>query len=342
MTIAAAQDTLPSMQPNPVADILHANNVILAPMAGVTEAPFRAICKRFGAGLTYTEMVSATGLHHAPNNPTALKLLTIDPAEKPAGVQLFGGDPQMMAEQAAAICGRYGSDVALVDINMGCPVAKVASKGEGAGLMRDPEKAAAIVRAVVAAVEVPVTVKFRKGYLAEEDTAVEFAIAMEEAGASAVAVHGRTRSQFYHGEADWDVIARVKAAVGVPVIGSGDVMSGSDAKRMLDETGCDAVMVARGAQGNPWIFREARALIDRGEVVEGPGHVERIEMAREHGRALVEFAGPRAVVRMRKHVAWYVHGMPGASHARDAVNACRTPEELDALLTEYRSYVESL
>lgn len=327
---------------NPVAEILAANNVILAPMAGVTEAPFRAICRRFGAGLTYTEMVSATGLHHHPDSPTALKLLTIYPEESPAGVQLFGGDPAMMAEQAARIARTYAGDVALIDVNMGCPVSKVATKGEGCGLMRDPERAAAIIRAMVAAVDVPVTAKFRKGYAEGEDTAVEFALAMQEAGVSAVAVHGRTRSQFYHGHADWGAIARVKDAVSVPVIGSGDVFSAADAKRMLDETGCDAVMVARGSQGNPWIFREARALIDRGEVLDPPTHVERIEMAREHAAALVEFVGGHAVPRMRKHVAWYVHGMPGASHARERVNAAKTPEELDALLVEYREYVEGL
>ncbi|MDZ4168826.1 MAG: tRNA dihydrouridine synthase DusB [Coriobacteriia bacterium] len=325
-----------------VRELLAAKNVLLAPMAGVTEAPFRGICKRFGAGLTYTEMVSATGLHHSPDSPTARKLLSYHPAEVPYGVQLFGADPTMMAEQAAAILARYPDTVALVDINMGCPVAKVANKGEGAGLMRTPERAAEVVAAVVAAVDVPVTVKFRKGFGPEDDTAVEFALAMEDAGVAAVAVHGRTRAQFYHGEADWDVIARVKAALTVPVIGSGDVLTAAAAKAMLDETGCDAVMAARGAQGNPWIFREARALIDHGETLPPPTWYERIEMAREHAAALVEFSGERAVVRMRKHVAWYIHGMPGASHVREKVNACRSHAELDRLLTEYRAYLEGL
>ncbi len=323
-------------------ELLGENNVLLAPMAGVTEAPFRGICKRFGAGLTYTEMVSATGLHHSPESPTARQLLSYHPSEVPYGVQLFGADPQMMAEQAAAILARYPDTVALIDINMGCPVTKVATKGEGAGLMRTPDRAAAIVAAVRAAVDVPVTAKFRRGFGPGEDTAVEFALALREAGVSAVAVHGRTRSQFYHGEADWDVIARVKAAVDVPVIGSGDVLSASAARDMLARTGCDAVMVARGAQGNPWIFREARALIDRGEVIDPPTWFERVEMAREHAAALVEFAGERAVVRMRKHVAWYVHGMPGASHVRERVNECRTHAELDTMLKEYCHYLEGL
>lgn len=327
---------------NRVAQLLAANNVLLAPMAGVTEAPFRAICKRFGAGLTYTEMVSAAGLHHHPDAPTARKLLAFDPSEVPYGVQIFGGDPFLMAEQSAAICERYPETIALIDINMGCPVAKIANKGEGAGLMRDPERAADIVRACVAAVPLPVTVKFRKGFGPDDDTAVEFALAMEEAGASALAVHGRTRSQFYHGEADWLCIARVKDAVSVPVIGSGDVYSAGDVKAMFEDTGCDAVMVARGAQGNPWIFREARALLDEKMIAPAPTPLERVDMAREHASALVAFAGIHAVARMRKHVAWYVHGMPGASHVREHVNAARTPAELDNLLAEYRVYLEGL
>lgn len=327
---------------NPVADILAANNVLLAPMAGVTEAPFRGICKRYGAGLTYTEMVSATGLHHHPDSPTAKKLLSYHPLEVPYGVQLFGGDPFLMAEQAAEICRRYPDTVALIDINMGCPVPKVAGKGEGAGLMRDPKRAAEIVRAVVAASPVPVTVKFRKGFAEGEDTAVEFGLAMEEAGASALAVHGRTRSQYYHGEADWGCIARVKAAVSVPVIGSGDIYSAGDVNAMFEDTGCDAVMVARGAQGNPWIFREARALLDDGEVLPPPSHRERIGVAREHASALVEFVGVHAVPRMRKHVAWYCHGLPGASHVRARVNECKSPDELDSLLVDYLEYLESL
>lgn len=312
-------------------------------MAGVTEAPFRAICKRFGAGLTYTEMVSAAGLHHHPESRTAAKLLSFDESEVPYGVQLFGGDGFLLAEQARVIVERYGDNVALVDINMGCPVPKVANKGEGAGLMRDPARAALIVEACVRAVApVPVTVKFRKGFAEGEDTAVEFARRMEDAGASALAIHGRTRAQYYQGAADWGAISRVKAAVSVPVMGSGDVMSAADAKRMLEETGCDAVMIARGAQGNPWIFAQARALIDIGRTLAPPTWFERIDMAREHAAALVDFMGSHAVARMRKHVAWYVHGMPGASHCRERVNSTTTPEELDAILVEYRAYLEGL
>lgn len=323
-----------------VAATLARNTVLLAPMAGVTEAPFRGICKRLGAGLTYTEMVSAKGLHYNPEGTGSRNLLTMSPEETPCAVQIFGAEPEMMAAQAAAICERYGDDVALIDINMGCPVAKVVNKCEGSALMRKPDLAARIVREVVAAVPVPVTVKFRKGWDDSEVNGVEFALAMQEAGASALAVHGRTRAQFYRGPADWSAIGAVKRAVDVPVIGSGDVFSADDVVRMIAETGVDAVMVARGAQGNPWIFREARALIDRGERIDPPSALERIDMAREHAAALVEFAGEHAYFRMRKHVAWYIHGMPGASIVRGRVNDCRDYAELDALLVEYREFID--
>jgi len=322
-------------------DLLPVGSMVLGPMAGVTEAPFRGICKRMGAALTYTEMISAKGLHYNPDAAVTRALLTFDPAETPCAVQLFGSEPDIMAEQAARVVAEYGTDVACIDINMGCPVSKVVGRGEGAGLMRTPQLAAEIVTRVAAATGVPVTVKFRKGWDDAEANAAEFARAMEAAGAAAVCVHGRTRQQFYRGTADWDVIARVKAAVSVPVIGSGDVFSAADAIAMLERTGVDAVMVARGAQGNPWLFREARALFDSGEVLEPPTAVERVDMAREHARALVAFGGERAVIRMRKHVGWYIVGMPGASRVRDRVNHAITSADLDALLAEYRSHLET-
>jgi tRNA-dihydrouridine synthase B len=321
--------------------MLAENPVLLAPMAGVTEAPFRGICKRMGAGLTYTEMVSAKGLHFNPDSAVSAKLLTFSPEETPCAVQLFGADPAVMAIQAASICERYGDDVALIDINMGCPVAKVVAKGEGSSLMRDPDLAAALVESVVAAVSVPVTVKFRSGWDASEVNAVSFARRMESAGAAALGVHGRTREQFYKGKADWGLIGEVKRAVSVPVLGSGDVFSAADALRMLEETGVDGVMVARGAQGNPWIFREARALLSGSEPVAPPTPFERIDMAIEHAAALVEFGGERAVVRMRKHVAWYLADMPGATFARTGVNRCLTYAELVDLLGAYRSHLEA-
>ncbi|MDO8964251.1 MAG: tRNA dihydrouridine synthase DusB [Coriobacteriia bacterium] len=321
---------------NPVAEILRRGNVVLGPMAGITEAPFRGICKRLGAGLTYTEMVSAKGLHYNPDGEVSRTLLTFSPDETPCAVQLFGADPVMMAEQARAIVERSGADVALIDINMGCPVTKVVAKGEGSALMRVPALAAAIVEAVVAGCGVPVTAKFRKGWDSSDVNAVEFARAMEAAGASAVAVHGRTRDQFYRGKADWDVLAAVKEAVSIPVIGSGDVFSASDAKAMLDRTGVDAVMIARGAQGNPWIFRQCRSLLDDGVECSPPTAFERIDMAREHAAALVAFGGERAFARMRKHVAWYIHGMPDATHVRARANEVGGYRELDDMLLEYR------
>lgn len=321
--------------------LLPTGSVVLGPMAGVTEAPFRGICKRMGASLTYTEMISAKGLHYNPDARASRELLTFDPHETPCAVQLFGSEPALMADRAAWVVAEYGADVACIDINMGCPVTKVVSNGEGSALMRTPGLAAEIVGAVNEAVGVPVTVKFRKGWDDGSINAVEFARAMEAAGASAVCVHGRTRQQFYRGVADWDVIAQVKAAVSVPVIGSGDVFSAADAKAMLERTGADAVMVARGAQGNPWIFREARALIDGGRVLPPPSAIERVAMAREHARALVAFGGEHAVTRMRKHVGWYITGMPGASRVRERVNHITSSAELDALLDEYAAYLES-
>jgi tRNA-dihydrouridine synthase B len=330
---------------SPVADmraLLASRNVVLGPMAGVTEAPFRAICKRMGAGLTYTEMVSAKGLHFNPDGRVSKALLTFAPEEVPCAVQIFGAEPGIMAEQAHGIVERYRPDVACIDINMGCPVTKVVSKGEGCALMRTPELAAEIVRQVSAACDVPVTVKFRRGWSAAEANAVEFAEAMEGAGAAALTVHGRTRDQFYRGRADWDVIAAVKVAVAVPVIGSGDVLCAGDVKAMFEHCAADAVMVARGAQGNPWIFREARALLDRGETSAPPTAFERIDMAREHAGALVAFGGERAFTRMRKHVGWYITGMPGATHVRRLANAAASCRELDDLLAEYRAHLESV
>jgi nifR3 family TIM-barrel protein len=320
--------------------LLPPRSVVLGPMAGVTEAPFRGICKRMGAALTYTEMISAKGLHYNPDSRVSRELLTFDPAEVPCGVQLFGSDPAIMADRAAWVCAEYGDDVALIDINMGCPVTKVVSNGEGSALMRTPELAAEIVTRVAATVPVPVTAKFRAGWDADEINAVEFARAMETAGAAALCVHGRTRKQFYQGAADWGVIAAVKDAVAVPVIGSGDVFSAKDVRAMLEHTGVDAVMVARGAQGNPWIFREARALLDHGETLPPPTALERVEMAREHARSLVAFAGEHAVARMRKHIGWYIVGMPGARHVRERVNHVTSSAELDSLLGDYEGYLQ--
>lgn len=319
--------------------LLAPGSVVLGPMAGITEAPFRGICKRMGARLTYTEMVSAKGLHYNPDSAVSRALLTFSAEEVPCAVQIFGAEPGIMADQAARIVEERGGDVALVDINMGCPMTKVTAKGEGAALMRTPELAARIVSRIAAACTVPVTVKFRAGWDEAEVNAPEFARRMEAAGAAAMAVHGRTREQFYRGRADWGVLAEVKRSVSVPVVGSGDVFSAADARAMLEQTGVDVVMVARGAQGNPWIFREAAALIGRGEVVPPPTAFERIDMAREHARALLAFGGEHTAPRMRKHVGWYIHNMPGATRMREQVNQVATYAALDELLLEYRAYV---
>ncbi len=321
--------------------LLSSARVVLGPMAGVTEAPFRGICKRLGAGLTYTEMVSAKGLHYNPDAAITRGLLVFSPAETPCVVQLFGSDAKMMAEQARGIVERHGEDIAFIDINMGCPVTKVVAKGEGSALMRTPDLAAEMVSRVAEATGVPVSAKFRKGWDQDSVNAVDFAKRMQDAGAAALCVHGRTRGQFYHGKADWDVIAAVKDAVDVPVIGSGDVFSADDVVAMLERTGVDAVMVARGAQGNPWIFAQARALIERGERLAPPTAFERVDMAREHGAALVAFAGEQAFVRMRKHVAWYIKGIPGATHVREQVFRAEDYAALDQLLAEYRDYLGS-
>jgi len=340
--IDSAASSRPASLAADVAAALAANPVLLAPMAGITEAPFRGICKRLGAGLTYTEMVSATGLHHHPDAPAAQRLLALDPDEPTAAVQLFGASPSLMAEAVELVIGRLGERVALIDINMGCPVNKVVAKGEGSGLMRTPELAADVVTAAVSAARgVPVSVKIRSGFEDGEVTAPKFAARMEAAGASAVAIHPRTRSQFYRGRSDWDVIAAVKQAVSVPVIGSGDVMSAADVVAMLERTGADAVMVARGAQGNPWIFREARALLAGEPLPEPPTPFDRIDMAREHMRLLIEFDGDHAFSRMRKHVAWYSAGMPGASHVRARVNSCASAAQIDTMLVEYGDWLRN-
>jgi nifR3 family TIM-barrel protein len=323
---------------SPRADIralLNAANVVLGPMAGVTEAPFRAICKRMGAGLTFTEMVSATGLHYNPDAQVSRALLTLHRDEVPCAVQLFGADPELMAEQARRVVEVYGSDVAVVDVNMGCPVGKVVSKGQGSALMRTPELAARIVERMVDRCGAPVSVKFRTGWDEQSADPVGFARAMEAAGASMLTIHARTRTQFYRGAADWTFIAAVKGAVSIPVIGSGDVFSAGDAARMLEQTGVDAVMVARGARGNPWIFRECRARLDTGVEIAPPTADERIAVAREHAAALVEFGGEHAVARMRKHVAWYLHGLPNAAAMRERAYRADTYEALDGMLADY-------
>ena len=304
------------------------NNVILAPMAGGTDLPFRVLCREQGAGCVVTEMVSAKAVLY--NNKNTRELLQIDPAERPAAVQLFGSEPDIMAEIAARLEeGPYD----YIDVNMGCPVPKIVNNGEGSALMKNPERAKEVLTAMVKAVKKPVTVKFRKGFNDLSVIAVEFAKMAESCGVAAVAVHGRTREQYYSGKADWDIIRQVKEAVRIPVIGNGDIFTPEDAGRMLKETGCDGIMVARGAKGNPWLFGRINHYLDTGEVLPGPSMAEIKAMILRHGRMLVQFKGEGVAMReMRGHMAWYTKGMPHSATLRNEINQVETLEGFVELL----------
>lgn len=304
------------------------NNVILAPMAGVTDLPFRVLCREQGAGCVVTEMVSAKAVLY--NNKNTRELLQIDPAERPAAVQLFGSEPDIMAEIAARLEeGPYD----YIDVNMGCPVPKIVNNGEGSALMKNPERAKEVLTAMVKAVKKPVTVKFRKGFNDLSVNAVEFAKMAESCGVAAVAVHGRTREQYYSGKADWDIIRQVKEAVRIPVIGNGDIFTPEDAGRMLKETGCDGIMVARGAKGNPWLFGRINHYLDTGDVLPGPSMAEIKAMILRHGRMLVQFKGEGVAMReMRGHMAWYTKGMPHSATLRNEINQVETLEGFVELL----------
>jgi len=302
--------------------------IVLAPMAGVTNHAFRLICRQFGAGMVWTDMISSYGIRY--RNPKTLRMFDWTPDERPVAVQIFGADAHVMAA-AAEFVEAAGADI--VDINVGCPVPKVRKTGAGAGLMVDLETARKVMAAVVRAVGVPVTVKTRKGLNEQTVTAVEVARIAEEVGVSAITIHGRTAAQGYSGRADWSIIASVKRAVGIPVIGNGDVKTPGDAKRMFDETGCDAVMIGRAALGNPWIFRRTAHFLKTGELLPEPGHAERIEAAREHLRLMVELLGEeRAMREMRGQIAWYIKGLPGAAQLRRLATQASSLEEMEAAL----------
>ena len=312
-----------------IGNVLLENSYVLGPMAGVTDLPFRLLCKEQGAGLLCMEMVSAKGIFY--NNKNTESLLQIHPEEVPVSLQFFGSDPKIVSEMAKRVEERPFS---ILDINMGCPVPKVVRNGEGSALMKNPKLVYELVSATVKAIKKPVTVKIRKGFDDEHINAVEIAKIIEEAGAAAVAVHGRTREQYYSGKADWEIIRQVKEAVSIPVIGNGDVTSGEKAIAMREQTGCDGVMIARGAQGNPWIFSELLEYERTGRLPDRPDVEEIKQTMLRHARLQIEYKGDFTGIReMRKHVAWYTKGLHGAARLRDRINQVESYAELENLLT---------
>ena len=305
------------------------NDLILGPMAGVTDLPFRLLCKEQGAGLLCMEMVSAKGIMY--NNKNTKFLLTIDERERPVSLQLFGSDPDIISEQAKRI---EELPFDILDINMGCPVPKIVNNGDGSALMKNPLLAGEIIEKTARAIQKPVTVKIRKGFDEEHINAVEMAHIAQESGAAAIAVHGRTREQYYSGKADWEIIRKVKEAVKIPVIGNGDVWTPQDAIDMRKQRGCDGVMIGRGAQGNPWIFKQILHYEQTGELLEKPSPQEVTEMILRHAKMQMEFKGEYTGMReIRKHAAWYTAGYKNSAKLRGKINETETYEELKELLS---------
>ncbi|HIZ65786.1 MAG TPA: tRNA dihydrouridine synthase DusB [Candidatus Blautia pullicola] len=304
------------------------NNLVLAPMAGVTDLPFRLLCKEQGAGLICTEMVSAKAIYFKNKNTESL--MEIDERERPVSLQLFGSEPDLMAEIAAQIEDR---NFDILDINMGCPVPKVVNNQEGSALMKNPKLVEQIITKVSKAIKKPLTVKIRKGFTQDTVNAVEIARIAQESGAAAIAVHGRTREQYYSGKADWDIIRRVKEAVSIPVIGNGDVDSPEKAMLMQEQTGCDGIMIGRAVQGNPWLFSRILHYQKTGQLPPKPDKEEIKEMMLRHAKLQLEYKGPYTGIReMRKHVAWYTAGMPHSAAVRRMVNQVESFEELEELV----------
>lgn len=316
------------IKPLKIGSVTLPNNLILAPMAGVTDLPFRLLCKEQGAGLLCMEMVSAKAILYKNRNTESL--LEIDPRENPVSLQLFGSDPEIISKIAHQI---EDKPFDILDLNMGCPVPKIVNNDEGSALMKNPKLAGEIIRQTVKAIDKPVTVKIRKGFDDEHINAVEMAKIAEDAGAAAVAVHGRTREQFYSGRADWDIIRQVKEAVSIPVIGNGDLLTAEDVIAMEAQTGCDGFMIARGAQGNPWIFRQILHYFETGEHLAKPTLEEVTQMILRHARMMLEFKGEYIGIReIRKHAAWYTAGYPNSARLRVAINNVESFEALEELL----------
>lgn len=319
-----------------IGDINIDNPVFLAPMAGITDMPFRVICKREGCGLTYTEMVSAKGLFY--KDKKTKDLLQIDEIETPSAVQIFGSEPEIMGQITAELS---SLDFNIIDINMGCPTPKIVKNGDGCALMQNSKLIGEIIRKVVDNTHKPVTIKIRKGWDKNSVNAVEVAQIAEYNGAKAITVHGRTREQFYSGKADWDTIREVRRAVDIPVIGNGDVFTPIDAKNMFDYTECDAVMVGRGARGNPWIFNRIITYIDKDELLSEPTPTERISKVFEHFELMIPSKGETlAVKEMRKHIAWYIKGLKNSTAIKEVVNKLTGYEEIRQLLTEHIKSIE--
>lgn len=303
-------------------------NLALGPMAGVTDLPFRVLCKEQGADLIYTEMVSAKGIYYKNKNTDAL--LEIREDERPVALQLFGSDPEIMGSMAAAIEHR---NFDILDINMGCPVPKVVNNGEGSAMLKTPELAGKVVESIARSINKPVSVKFRIGYEEPDKNIVDFAKRMEASGAKLIAVHGRTRAQYYSGSADWNTIAQIKKAVSIPVLGNGDVFTPQDAKAILEQTECDGIMIARGVRGNPWLFKQIKAYLATGELIPKPDCEELVQMVLRHGKLQVEWKGENIGIKeMRKHVAWYTTGYKNSAKLRGRVNEINTYEDLEEVM----------
>ena len=315
------------------------NNVFLAPMAGVTDLVFRVICKEMDCGMVYSEMVSAKGVQH--NNKNTKELLKVDERERPVAMQMFGSDPEIMAEMARKL-NEY-EDIDILDINMGCPAPKIVKNGEGSALTLNPKLVGEIISAVSKASEKPVTVKFRKGFDDQHLNALEIGRIAEESGAKAVTIHGRTREQYYAGKADWDIIKALKEEIKtIPVIGNGDIFTPEDAKKMLEYTGCDAVMIGRGSQGNPFIFKRTVEYLENGVLLPEPTWEDRLDIAEKHMDMLADYKGEVIGIReMRKHLGWYIKGLPHSAEMRVKINATSGRENMRDVLNYMRELIAS-